>query len=163
MAKKIPFTDKEMEKAWLRNIFAYHKTPQPRSNAHRLLLFYAVECGLKAMFMKKKRCHRTDLDSCQEIIECGHSINDMLDCLKAQRNLKLPEICIEDIPDKRNNKKNKQEKRKLDSGQINQIWRYGGNIIGIITQRVEKQATDEDIENKLLVISKWIALEIEKL
>ncbi|GCL37866.1 hypothetical protein SR1949_29780 [Sphaerospermopsis reniformis] len=52
---KIPFTDKEMEKAWLRNISAYYKTPQPHTNAHRLLLFYAVECGLKAIFMKKKR------------------------------------------------------------------------------------------------------------
>ena len=160
---KIPFTDKEMEKAWLRNISAYYKTPQPHTNAHRLLLFYAVECGLKAIFMKKKRCPRTDLDLCQEIIECGHNINDMLDCVEAQGDLKLPEIRIEDIPDKRNNKKNKQEKRRLDSGQINQIWRYGANIIGIITKKEEKPQTDEYIENKLLEISKWVAKEIDKL
>lgn len=125
---KIPFTDKEMEKAWLRNISAYHKTPIPRTNAHHLLLFYAVECGLKVMFMKKKCCTSTGLDSFQEIIECRHSINHMLDCIGASGNLRIPEICIEDIPDKRNNKKNKKEKRKLDSGQINQIWKYGGNI-----------------------------------
>jgi hypothetical protein len=162
MAKKIPFTAKEMEKAWLRNISAYQKTPLPRTNSHRLLLFYAVECGLKTMFMKKKKCPRTDLDSFRDIIECGHSINDLLDCVKAQGNLKLPDIRMEDIPDKRNNKKNKQEKRKLDSGQINQMWRYGGNVISTITPKKEEQASDEDIENKLLVIAKWIAGEIEK-
>ncbi|ADI66020.1 hypothetical protein [Trichormus azollae] len=126
---KIAFTDKEMEKACLRNISAYHKTPIPRTNAHRLLLFYAVECGLKVMFMKKsvvlplisvhsKKSLNTDI----------HSINNMLDCIGANGNLRIPEIRIEDIPDKINNKKNKKEKRKLDSGQINQIWRYGGNI-----------------------------------
>ncbi|GCL37867.1 hypothetical protein SR1949_29790 [Sphaerospermopsis reniformis] len=87
----------------------------------------------------------------------------MLDCVEAQGDLKLPEIRIEDIPDKRNNKKNKQEKRRLDSGQINQIWRYGANIIGIITKKEEKPQTDEYIENKLLEISKWIAKEIDKL
>jgi hypothetical protein len=70
---------------------------------------------------------------------------------------------MEDIPDKRNNKKNKQEKRKLDSGQINQMWRYGGNVISTITPKKEEQASDEDIENKLLVIAKWIAGEIEKI
>lgn len=156
----IPFTDKEMEKAWLRNISAYDKTPPPRTNAHRLLLFYAVECGLKAVFMKQKKRKRTDL--CPEIADCQHNINKLLDCLDVEGPLRLPEIRIEDIPDKRNNK-NKQEKRKLDSGQINQMWRYGGNVISTITRKNETQASDEDIENKLLIIAKWIAGEINNL
>ncbi|MEI3651547.1 MAG: hypothetical protein V6D39_16535 [Dolichospermum lemmermannii FEM_B0920] len=163
MAKPpIPFTVKEMEKAWLRNRYAYHKTTPPRTNAHRLLLFYAVECGLKAMFMKKKGGWATRTDLCPEILACGHNINGLLDCVEAQGNLKLPEVRMEDIPDKRNNKKNKKDKRKLNSGQINQMWRYGGNVISI-TQKEEKQVSDEYIENKLLLIDKWIEGELGKI
>lgn len=48
---KIPFTDRELTRAW-RNAFSVSKV-DPRGNPHRLLLFYAIECGLKAAYLKK--------------------------------------------------------------------------------------------------------------
>ena len=151
----IPFTDREMERAWRNNLSAYHNSPQiPRTNAHRLLLFYAVECGLKVILMKRKRKKRTD--DCAEISECQHNINKLLDCLGAGGSLNLPEIFIQEISDTRNNKK----PRKLNSGQINQMWRYGGQVVSIVTE--PKKATDKDIETRLVTILKWIEREIGK-
>jgi hypothetical protein len=49
----IPFTDREIQRAWRTNLEA-SQVPS-RNNAHRLLLFYAVECGLKAIIMKRER------------------------------------------------------------------------------------------------------------
>jgi|GEM_PF-409629 hypothetical protein len=153
----IPFTDREMAKAWRANLSAYENSQKTsRTNAHRLLLFYAVECGLKTILMKRKGHKRSD--SCTEIAECQHNINKLLDCLGAGGSLNLPEIFIGEVFDTRNNK----EERKLNSGQINQMWRYGGKVISIVVTQKQK-ASDEDIENKLLEISKWIVGEIEKL
>jgi hypothetical protein len=61
----IPFTDKEMKKAWGGNLSASQTSP--RTNAHRLLLFYAVECGLKAVLMARQETRRTNL--CKDIKE----------------------------------------------------------------------------------------------
>jgi hypothetical protein len=153
----IPFTDKEMQKAWRGNLSAYQNTP--RSNAHRLLLFYAVECGLKAVLMQRQNKKRTDL--CTDIKDCKHNINKLLSLLGAGGLLNLPsEIFILEIVDTRRNK----EERKLNNGQINEMWRYGGTVIAINKKDDGKvSANDEDIENKLLAISKWIARELEKL
>lgn len=58
-----------MAKAWLANLSAYENSQKTsRTNAHRLLLFYAVECGLKTILMKRKGHKRSD--SCTEIAEC---------------------------------------------------------------------------------------------
>ena len=81
----IPFTDREIEKAWRENKSASEKTP--RTNAHRLLLFYAVECGLKAILMRRQGKSRSDL--CTDISECQHHINKLLDCLSAHKDLRL--------------------------------------------------------------------------
>lgn len=154
----IPFTNKEMQTAWRVNLSAYQNTP--RSNAHRLLLFYAVECGLKAVLMQRQGTTRTDL--CNDIKECKHNINKLLSLLCAGSFLNLPnEIFIREIFDQRKNK----EERKLNNGQINEMWRYGGTVIAIINKKDNGtvQANDEDIEKKLLEISNWIAGELEKL
>ena len=152
----IPFTDKEMKKAWDGNLSAYERIP--RTNAHRLLLFYAVECGLKAVLMRRQEKSRTDL--CTDINECKHNINKLLSELGAGGSLSLPhEIFIQEIFDTQNNK----EERKLNPGQINELWRYGGKVIAIVNKDGKVKANDEHIENKLLEISKWIAGELEKL
>ncbi|WP_071191324.1 hypothetical protein [Trichormus sp. NMC-1] len=154
----IPFTVKEMKKAWNGNLSAYQKIP--RTNAHRLLLFYAVECGLKAVLMQRQKTNRTDL--CTDISECKHNINKLLSKLGAGGSRSLPyEIFIEEILDTRKN----EEERKLNPGQINELWRYGGKVIAIVNRdgNGKVEANDEDIENKLLEISKWIAKELERL
>jgi hypothetical protein len=148
----IPFTDREMNNAWRENLSTSQNTP--RSNAHRLLLFYGVECGLKAVLMRRRRINRTDL--CRDIQGCKHNLNKLLSILGAGAALSLPEeIFINKICDTR---KNKQE-RKLNNGQINEMWRYGGKVIAI----ENNQADDQKIENKLIEISKWIEGELAKL
>jgi hypothetical protein len=100
--------------------------------------------------MRRQKIKRTDL--CPEIAEAQHNINKLLDSLAAGGNLRLPkEIVINNIKDSRNN----EEKRKLNPGQINQMWRYGGCC-------TENQK-DEDIEKKLLEISQWIEEELQRL
>ncbi|MDB9316105.1 MULTISPECIES: hypothetical protein [Cyanophyceae] len=161
----IPFTQREMARAWRDHLSAYEKSQQiPRTNAHRLLLFYAVECGLKVILMKRKESkgHRTDL--CTEIVECQHNINKLLDYLKAGVSLNLPDIFMEEISVTNNYKKNNpKNERKINSGQINQMWRYGAKVISIVDQEKQAQSNDEDIEKKLVAISQWIKGEIERL
>lgn len=55
----IQFTRREIEKAWRENLLA-SSSKTPRTNPHRLLLFYAVECGLKAILMRRRQRDCTD-------------------------------------------------------------------------------------------------------
>lgn len=147
----IPFTDREIEKARRDNWSASCKTP--RSKAHRLLLFYAVECGLKAVLMKrgKPRTNRTDL--CIDIAQCQHDVNKLLDCLSVGNNLKLPaQVTMKPIK----GKSGKNDERKFTPGEVNQMWRYGGCSSLADT-------SDEELENKLLEIVKWIDGELKRL
>lgn len=142
----IPFTDREMQKAWRQNLSASCSTT--RNNAHRLLLFYAVECGLKAILMKRQKKHRTDL--CNDIPNAQHNINKLLDYLGAGQNIKLPsQLMMEKIKIDNLN----QEERKFTPGEINQMWRYGGYSIGA--------DNDEKIEEKLIKIAQWIDRELK--
>lgn len=50
----LPFTLREMQTGWRKNFQAYKKASPPIHNAHRLLLFYAIECGLKSILMKRE-------------------------------------------------------------------------------------------------------------
>ncbi|MDF5721363.1 MAG: hypothetical protein PUP91_12975 [Rhizonema sp. PD37] len=142
----IPFTDREIEKAWRENKLASQKIP--RTNAHRLLLFYAVECGLKAVLLRRQGKNRSDL--CSEISECQHDVNKLLDCLSAHQSLRLPsQLGMKPIKGKSGN-----DERKFTPGDVNQMWRYGG-CCGVF------DITDEDLENKLLEIVKWIDGELK--
>ncbi len=144
----IPFTDRELERAWRENLSASGRAE--RSNALRLLLFYAVECGLKAIIMKRcgRRNCRTDYFS--DIAEAQHDINKLLDSLSVDGRLRLPRtIQMCDLVDSRNNK----EGRELKTGQINQMWRYGGRSVGAFN--------DDSLEKKLLLISEWIKRELK--
>jgi hypothetical protein len=143
----IIFTNREMERAWRENFSASGQTE--RSNAHRLLLFYAVECGLKAIIMKNASMKRARTDYFSDITEAQHDINKLLDCLSADKGLRLPRhILMCDVVDAND----KKEKRQLNNGQINQMWRYGGHSYGTVT--------DRDLEERLLKISQWIKREL---
>jgi len=139
----VPFTDREMQRAWKDNFQASKHTS--RSNAHRLLLFYAIECGLKAVLMKRMAVNCTSL--CDEISDAKHNINKLLDYLSAGQSLKLPtQLQMASI-----NIKGVQTERKLDAGKINQAWRYGGRLT---------QLPDDLMEKHLLKISEWIQQEL---
>ncbi|MGK7880073.1 MAG: hypothetical protein AB4060_08235 [Crocosphaera sp.] len=144
----IPFTDREMQKACRQNKSAYHNATI-KTNAHRLLLFYSVECGLKAVIMKRKRKNRTDL--CQEIGQSKHDINKLLSSLRVSRDYMLPKkLSMKHLKTPRR----EDEERTFTSGKINQMWRYGG---------CSENIKDHEIEDKLLNIVKWIEQELGNL
>ncbi len=134
-----------MARAWRVNLSASERTG--RNNALRLLLFYAVECGLKAVIMK--RCSAKRTDSCPEIGTAQHNINKLLDVVSVNGQLRLPHrIQMCDLVGSGNS----SERRELNAGQINQMWRYGGQSASA--------ETDDILEEKLLQISEWIKREL---
>jgi len=145
----VHFSDREMQRAWRQNFQAYDRTePKQRTNAHRLLLFYSIECGLKAMLMKNEAACCTDV--CAKVIKCGHNINDLIDALYAGHNLKIPhKIMIK--------AGGSSSRRSVNSEEINQMWRYGGEATH--TQNGQGDLvdlSDEALEKQLLKISVWI-------
>lgn len=149
----IPFTSREMQKAWKDNLQASRHTS--RNNAHRLLLFYAIECGLKAILMKRRSV--TCTSDCIEISQAQHNINKLLDFLRAGHSLKLPnQFDMAAITNK-----GKRLERKVDSGTVNQMWRYGGKAIESIDPSGKTIGiTDNLLEKHLIKISEWIEKEL---
>lgn len=149
----VEFTDREMKRAWQSNLTA--STQLVRSNAHRLLLFYAVECGLKAVLMRRRSA--TCTNHCKEIREVQHDINKLLDVLKAGQKLKLPShLSMASINDR-----GSKRERKLDSSKVNQMWRYGGRVADTLDGSGNLVSlTDEDLEKHLIRISEWIKGEL---
>jgi hypothetical protein len=146
-----------MQRAWKNNLKAYEQanniSPNIRTNAHRLLLFYSIECGLKATLMKRDKANCTDV--CPKVIECGHDINKLLDALRAGHTLKIPSIIVMQA---RNG-----NKRSLNSGEINQMWRYGGQVTHTQHQKGNLlPLSDKDLETLLIEISKWIKEELQR-
>ena len=144
----VEFTHREMERAWRTNLDA--SKHNARTNAHRLLLFYAVECGLKAVLMRRESA--TCTNDCEGISAAQHDINKLLDNLNAGRRLKLP-ILVRMTPVK--NKAIKQS-RQVQCGQFNQMWRYGG----FVDASYETSHSDKSLEDKLVNIANWIRQEL---
>jgi hypothetical protein len=95
----------------------------PRGNAHRLLLFYAVECGLKAMWLKQE--NRT-LFASDAIQRTGHDLNDVIKQLRLGAKLSPEGFHLGDVKDERRNTVTRKHNR-LDA--LHQAWRYGGDLV----------------------------------
>lgn len=144
----IQFTLREIQKAWRENLSA-SACKTPRTNPHRLLLFYAVECGLKAILMRRQQKDCTDAS----IAEFGHDINKLLDALGARGSLRLPtQIRLKDIKIQ-----GSSHQRSLTSEQINQLWRYGHSF------QNSSQIQDKDLESTLFQIAEWIKGELRNI
>jgi hypothetical protein len=140
----IPFTDREMINAWKENFKA--SQINNKSNSHRLLLFYSVECGLKAILMRRQSLRCTN--ECEDIYKAQHNINHLLDCLKAGKSLSLNQnFLMSEIKIG-----GKLHPRKLSTGMLNQVWRYGGSLCN--------GETDISLEKNLLRIHEWIKQEL---
>lgn len=132
-------TRRELVRAW-RKANDAAKTNVP-TNAHRLLLFYAVECGLKAVYLRTIQVEVFDDKSKGDF---GHNINRLLDRLHVARNLRLPTNLKID-PYK---SKGIQIPRNCEPDQINQVWRYGAEFI--------PPNDDSAIERELENINCWL-------
>lgn len=143
----IPFTDRELTRAWrqLRQT-ALLLAKQRRNNAHRLLLFYAVECGLKAVWLKRKS---QTLFTKEDIQQTGHDLSRTLDQLKAGKELNLLQhVQLPEVRDRHN-------QAILRHGGIeilHQAWRYGAEC---------KLPNDTACEQQLEQVLEWINGELQ--
>lgn len=129
----IPFTDRELRRAW-RELSAIASPPAGtiRKNPHRLLLFYAVECGLKAVWLKDQKRNLFDH---ADIERTGHNLRGILKELKVGADLSLPEnLRLQPIT-----RNGTDQPRHGDISILHQAWRYGGVCISPIDQECEKQ------------------------
>ncbi len=118
MAAKLPFTDREMKRAWDQNLRAISQVKeQYRTNAHRLLLFYAVECGLKLLIMRKKRLSRTDGLN-PDILT--HDINKLLKELGAQGDIVLSRTQMDPI--QKSSERKSKDTRTVEPKDFNQMY-----------------------------------------
>lgn len=141
----IPFTYREFKKAWENLTQAFIQTID-KTNAHRLLLFYAVETGLKAVILKRE--NKTNSESGTQLHEFKHDLNKLIDYLKMGKKFKIEgNIKITNIT------LNYQEKERIAKiGDLNQIWRYGSSA---------QTPNDEELEKKLCTINEWIKQELK--
>jgi len=141
----IPFTYRELRNANLLTYKGWSATS--KTNAHRLLLFYSVECGLKAIYLKRLNLDLFDSNTVSEKM-FSHDINHLLDELKAGRALRLKSH-FELPPYKKNGQ---SIRRRHLTSELNQAWRYGGTLID--------PENDEVFEQQLCKISDWIKGEL---
>ena len=85
----ISVTLREIEKSFRRhkNLVDSAKT---FSSTHRMALFYAVECGLKAVFMRRNKLKRTE----GSVTDFGHRLSDLLASLRC--TYRIPEAIAKD-------------------------------------------------------------------
>ena len=142
----IPFTDRELKRAW-RELLSIVLPVQKnmRKNPYRLLLFYAVECGLKAVWLRRQ--NRTLFER-EHISNTGHNLRKLLKLLNVGAGLDLPHR-LELDPVKHNGS---IIPRTGDIGILHQTWRYGGKC---------QLPTDQECEQKLERILNWIQGELK--
>jgi hypothetical protein len=142
----IVFTDRELKRAWrqLKKTSMPHRDGE-RENTHRLLLFYAVECGLKAVWLKRN-C-RT-LFTAEDVKQTGHDLAKMLTRLRAGHHLRLPGN-IQLAPVKADGN---EEQRNCNMESLHQVWRYGGGSLN---------PTDQQCEVQLEQVLNWINGELQ--
>lgn len=142
----IPFTDRELKRAWRDlSVLATPTAAAARTNPHRLLLFYAVECGLKAIWLKRQ-CRslfdRADID------KTGHDLRLVLKELKVGSHLSLPaNLQLSPVTRDQN-----PVARGGDVSILHQAWRYGGECTS---------PTDHDCEVQLQKVLDWIQGELK--
>ncbi len=143
----IPFTDRELRKAWrdLATLAAPVVTGQ-RTNPHRLLLFYAVECGLKAVWLKRQSRTLFDKDDIEGI---GHNLRQVLKELRVSTELALPEnLKLAPVTSRAGDRRPRNGYISI----LHQAWRYGGECT---------EPTDVVCEQQLEKVLAWIQGELK--
>lgn len=136
----ISFTDRELRKAWRENLEASQNNNRTK-NPKNLLLFYATECGLKAVVLKNDGNSLTDESSI--IKDAGHNLKELMRYLHIDGQFKLPRYL--ELNSVR--RKGKKQERGAAIRDLNQVWRYGGKL---------PLEINEQIEEKLTEINDWI-------
>lgn len=131
-------TRREFQRAYRNHFQAYLQWTECKirvTQSRLLLLFYAAECGLKAIWLKEHRLENSMADP--NFYSYGHDINKLLSDLRA--DLRLPTGF-------RTLSKNSRDVR---TEQLNQAWRYGCEL------------KDElPIEDQLRIVCDWVGREL---
>ncbi|MBS0425011.1 MAG: hypothetical protein JSR71_11460 [Proteobacteria bacterium] len=150
----IIFTSRELQRAWRQAASAFNMMDdKSKTNAHRLLLFYAVETGLKAVLLKRSsKIDSGDFEilftNSQGKRRSGHDLNNLMDHLKVGAALKLSDN-IALLPLKT---LTPQTPRTASCSELNQVWRYGAEA---------QTPNDQLLEAQLIAIHKWICGELK--
>lgn len=143
----IPFTDRELRRAWRDlSALAASGAATARRNSHRLLLFYAVECGLKAVWLKRKSLSLFDSP---EVEQTGHDLRHIIKELGLSSQISLPSnVHLCDVK----NRCNASVPRNGNVTILHQVWRYGGQCTS---------PTDDECGQQLQQVLAWIDGELK--
>lgn len=138
----VPITRRELVKAWGELRLA--SKVAIRVNPHRLLLFYAAECGLKAVYLRNVNVDVLDENTAGLK---NHDLNQVMDKLRMGKEYRLPTNLA--LPPYR---AATMLPRNCGAGSLNQVWRYGS--------KCEAPADDLHLETVLEKVNDWIAGEL---
>lgn len=124
--------------------FGVYNNGNCTNNSRRLLLFYAVECGLKSLIMKKEKAFMFSKLS-QEAKSCKHNLKALLKLLDQEENYRNLKAI-----------RTSHKKEEVTCGHYNEFWRYG---VGCSEEDL-KNGTEDLIEQELVKIAKWIEANI---
>lgn len=134
---------KEFQKGWSRALQVVRNADGQLTNAHRLLLFYAVENGLKAIVMATEKIR----DGEASFVAESHDLNALLDRLRVKRSLDLHlESTIMLVT------RQGEQQRNIHASALNQVWRYGC---------AASKPSDSELEQKLNRLVDWIEGRLE--
>ncbi len=130
----IEITRREMDRAF-RDHWKAFQLLTVKSYSGLACLFYAVECGLKSLIMR-----RQNKDTNVGTDKLGHNLNGMLECLRS--DIRLPgSIALTPL-------KPSNRQRNAQQSELNQVWRYGVEL---------KDSSDrERLTQKLEKVCHWI-------
>jgi hypothetical protein len=113
---------REMEKAFRSHKNLIESSIQIGSRTCKMVLFYAVECGLKALYMRKLGLRRTDQRNSfkESAFDYKHDLNRIL--VKLRINCKIPKVVT-------------SGNIQIEAADLHEAWRYGKNLN---TQKEEK-------------------------
>ena len=128
----ISVTLREIEKSFRRHRHVVDSA-NASSATHRMVLFYSVECGLKAVYMRRNRLRKTD----GSVTDFGHRLADLLASLR----------CIYRLPDAVC-----KDGRQIASKSLHEAWRYGKAL-----ENQRELSCETSLKNIIL----WINNELE--
>lgn len=106
----IPVTNREFRRGCYQHAEAYRVMRSNNSGSRKLLLFYAVECGLKAKLLKH---YRVDTyDKLPPEAQIGHRLNRGFDLLRVP--YRVPATTALD-----------KANTRIEHDQLHEAWRYG--------------------------------------
>jgi len=132
-------TQKEIQKAFRNHKSVVDISGNLGCRTSKMVLFYAVECGLKALYMRENRLRRTDQENSlkESAFSFRHNLNRLL--VKMSMNMKVPKIVAKD-------------NSQIEPEDIHEAWRYGKKLDESKEHRCIERLKDilRELELKLL-------------